>query len=298
MAESMKQWRVILMTAARHCMSSLLVAVLGWVSVGCGTAAPSPVAGPRPKAGLLPGCGAYQDSVWRLVTVESMLQASMGSAPPLAAVAPGADPSSLPIRPHRLHRRAELLDQWASEANQSSAVETPWGTSSVNLAEKLAALASGARALADALEKNDAQAAEAARASLDVELKELRTLASSARNRCFSLSKESTSRGLSPGEIQGTVLAIHPALGRCYDAGLLRNPELAGIVVIRFIIQQDGSVPLVVLDDTSLPDPNVIECMVPEFARLVFPAPVGSFVTVVYPVDFSPTAPPASQRKE
>lgn len=192
----------------------------------------------------------------------------------------------MPPRPDKLFRFAADIDQWASEASQSTAVDTPWGAPSSELAERFAALAAGARALAGALEKSDAPAAESAWKALDDELEKLAPLASAARKRCYASASEHGR--LPPAEIQRIVRTAFPAYRACYEDGLRRTPTLAGTVAIRFVIAADGALRWPQVEHADLPDPAVIGCLLTAFLPLAFPAPEGGIVTVVYPIMFSP----------
>jgi len=177
-------------------------------------------------------------------------------------------------------------------------VETPWGTSSVDLADRFDALASQMQTLADAADKKDEQAIEEARAALLGTLEGLKPLISDFKKRCFAPIPAPTSNApkvsgrVPPEVIQGTVRTLRPRFGQCYGAGLLRNPELKGFVTTQFVIVQDGTVPWAVLHQSNLPDKQVADCIVSEFTKLVFsPPPIGGIVTVVYPINFSPAPP-------
>lgn len=74
----------------------------------------------------------------------------------------------------------------------------------------------------------------------------------------------------------------------CYENGLRRNPTLAGRVVVRFIIGRDGSVNNSADGGSTLPDPEVVSCIVRAFYGLSFPQPEGGIVHVTYPILLSP----------
>ena len=84
-----------------------------------------------------------------------------------------------------------------------------------------------------------------------------------------------------------------PLARQCYADGLGQNPALAGKVVFAFNIVGDaktgGIVEAVdVLNESTLRDPAVIDCMRQSFLSIVFPPPAGGGeVTVVYPIIFS-----------
>ncbi|HEY1959883.1 MAG TPA: AgmX/PglI C-terminal domain-containing protein [Polyangiaceae bacterium] len=93
---------------------------------------------------------------------------------------------------------------------------------------------------------------------------------------------------LPPAEIQRVVRGHFGRFKLCYQDGLRRDPSLAGRVSTNYIIDTDGSVLGARADDSTLPDAAVIECVVRAFDSIRFPPPQGGYVTVVYPVIFSP----------
>jgi hypothetical protein len=84
---------------------------------------------------------------------------------------------------------------------------------------------------------------------------------------------------------------VRQNLGRfrlCYENGLRRNPNLAGRVAVKFVIDRGGSVTMTQDAGSDLPDTSVTSCVVRGFGNLSFPQPEGGIVTVVYPMYFSP----------
>lgn len=74
----------------------------------------------------------------------------------------------------------------------------------------------------------------------------------------------------------------------CYEKGLGANPSLEGRVSVRFVINRNGSVSNVSNGGSSMPDANVVNCVVRAFYGLSFPKPEGGIVTVTYPIMFAP----------
>lgn len=98
----------------------------------------------------------------------------------------------------------------------------------------------------------------------------------------------SVSGRLPPEVIQRVVRQNLGRFRSCYDSALTRNPKLAGKVVVRFVIGQDGVVSSASSEpDTTITDTTVVTCIVDGFKKLSFPAPEGGIVTVVYPLTFS-----------
>jgi hypothetical protein len=93
---------------------------------------------------------------------------------------------------------------------------------------------------------------------------------------------------LDPNIIQRIVRAHYPYFTGCYESALAENRNLGGRVQIRFIIERDGSVRHVRAECTSMPDPDVVECVVAGYKQLHFPQPEMGIVTVVYPIVFMP----------
>ena len=75
---------------------------------------------------------------------------------------------------------------------------------------------------------------------------------------------------------------------RCYQRELQRNPNLKGTVVVRFVIDRDGSVRHSHLRATSLHNSVVEECVVDEVDDTRFPRPSGGSVIISYPFNFQP----------
>jgi hypothetical protein len=84
-----------------------------------------------------------------------------------------------------------------------------------------------------------------------------------------------------------------PLARKCYGDALEQNPQLGGKVVFAFNIVGDAKVGGIieavdVLNESTLRDPDVIDCMRQSFLTVTFPPPAnGGEVTVVYPIVFS-----------
>ncbi len=96
---------------------------------------------------------------------------------------------------------------------------------------------------------------------------------------------------LPPEVIQRIVRQNFGRFRLCYENGLRTNPQLAGRVAVKFVIDEKGSVKSASDGGSDLPDTSVVSCVVRGFTNLSFPQPESGFVTVVYPVIFSPGAP-------
>ncbi len=102
---------------------------------------------------------------------------------------------------------------------------------------------------------------------------------------------------LPPETVQRIVRLNFGRFRNCYERGLTRNPDLAGRVVTRFVIDRDGAVVATSDSGSDLPDREVVSCVVRSFGALSFPQPEAGVVTVLYPIVFHsdgtrPGAPP------
>ena len=91
-----------------------------------------------------------------------------------------------------------------------------------------------------------------------------------------------------PEAIQSAVRASFDGFRRCYEAGLARDPKLAGTVSVAFAFGEDGVVTDAKDATSTLPDAAVIGCVVGGFRQISFPKAHAGTVTVVYPIAFSP----------
>ncbi|MBK8257592.1 MAG: AgmX/PglI C-terminal domain-containing protein [Polyangiaceae bacterium] len=99
----------------------------------------------------------------------------------------------------------------------------------------------------------------------------------------------SVSGRLPPEAIQRIVRQNFGRFRACYEAGLLKNPALAGRVSVNFVIGRDGAVSSVAEGGSDLPNAAVRSCVVRAFYGISFPQPEGGIVNVSYPIAFSPT---------
>ena len=75
----------------------------------------------------------------------------------------------------------------------------------------------------------------------------------------------------------------------CYNQGLVRDPNLKGRVKVQFTIGPTGQVPVAVVQESSLKDNNVAQCVAKAVKRWKFPRPQGGGnVVVSYPFVLSP----------
>ncbi|MEZ4408917.1 MAG: TonB family protein [Polyangiales bacterium] len=94
---------------------------------------------------------------------------------------------------------------------------------------------------------------------------------------------------LSPEAIRRVVLRNLGQVNRCYEQGLATSPNIAGRVVVRFVIGGTGTVIGSSVADSSIAVPSVGECIANAVRRWQFPAPEGNgVVTVNYPFNLQP----------
>ncbi len=93
---------------------------------------------------------------------------------------------------------------------------------------------------------------------------------------------------LPPEVIQRIVRQNFGRFRLCYENGMRTNPNLAGRVAVKFVIDRSGSVSTASDGGSDLPDQGVVSCVVRGFNNLSFPQPEGGIVTVVYPIIFNP----------
>jgi hypothetical protein len=93
---------------------------------------------------------------------------------------------------------------------------------------------------------------------------------------------------LAPEVIQGVVRQNFGKFRACYEAGLKKDPKLAGDIKVRFVIKEDGTVTDAKDEGSTLADKDVVACVVGAVSPMTFPKPEGGIVTVVYPIKFTP----------
>ncbi len=95
---------------------------------------------------------------------------------------------------------------------------------------------------------------------------------------------------LDPNAIARVVRSRLSAVKECYEHELKRNPKLAGKVVIRFSIDEDGRVASASVEENTMGDAEVGTCIVSRFERFRFPKPDGGTVTATFPFIFTPSS--------
>ena len=89
--------------------------------------------------------------------------------------------------------------------------------------------------------------------------------------------------------IDKTISTATSRITHCYRKDLVDNPELAGKVVYKIVIDKDGAVSKAEVKETTLQAPKAEECIANALRRLTFPAPQGGGIVIVsYPFVFDP----------
>lgn len=91
---------------------------------------------------------------------------------------------------------------------------------------------------------------------------------------------------LDASSIQAAVRTKNPELRQCYIAGTFKDSELSGTVQVVFTIDPSGEVRAQSGPGSSMPDQEVVACVLDVFAQLKFPANGASPTEVTYPVRF------------
>lgn len=95
-------------------------------------------------------------------------------------------------------------------------------------------------------------------------------------------------------EVTKVMKSASPAFEPCYIAGLRKDNRLAGVVRVRFVVEQDGKATNAEDAGSDLADAEVVKCIVQEVGKLAFPKPAKGKATVVFPIELLPPARPSS----
>ncbi|HVI01654.1 MAG TPA: AgmX/PglI C-terminal domain-containing protein [Enhygromyxa sp.] len=91
------------------------------------------------------------------------------------------------------------------------------------------------------------------------------------------------------GDIIRRIVRAHlNEVRKCHETGLSKNPVLAGSVTINFVIGSTGKVAAAMVEETTLDDATVANCIAKAVKRWTFPKPEdGGNVIVSYPFELS-----------
>ena len=92
-----------------------------------------------------------------------------------------------------------------------------------------------------------------------------------------------------PSAIQAVVRSHYAELAVCYDGVLGRDPEAAGQMWTKFVIDKHGGVASACLERADIDDHDLGECLLENFHELRFPTAARD-ATAIYPLRFTPDA--------
>jgi TonB family protein len=88
-------------------------------------------------------------------------------------------------------------------------------------------------------------------------------------------------------DIQKVVMARRNGPAYCYEKALARDPELSGKVMLNWRIGTDGKVQKVIVESSTLGDPEVAQCVARQVERWTFPPTEGGVCQIRYPFVFT-----------
>lgn len=117
--------------------------------------------------------------------------------------------------------------------------------------------------------------------------KKQRRRQAAAKDEVRGVSIEDSSPGtLELGRIEDIVHAGFPLFAYCYRAALERDASTSGVVRLRFVIDEEGSVMGVMDSGSEFGDKVALDCMAEGIFALSFPPPSGGDVRVQYRIVF------------
>jgi hypothetical protein len=110
------------------------------------------------------------------------------------------------------------------------------------------------------------------------------------------IEKPRVSGGLSQKVFLAAAAHHGDEVAACYRRGLARNPALSGRVSIKMIVSATGEVPTSAVEDSTLRDMEVENCIASAARLWVFPEPEGGGIVIAtLPVSLSGYAPPGQE---
>ncbi len=102
-----------------------------------------------------------------------------------------------------------------------------------------------------------------------------------------SLGEASVLGSLDPDIVKRVVRRYSGQMKYCYESELAKHPELAGKIVVKFVISAEGTVSAASADSDSIGNPSLTECVLAKVKRWTFPKPPGGGIVIVkYPFVF------------
>lgn len=95
-----------------------------------------------------------------------------------------------------------------------------------------------------------------------------------------------TKGGLGAEQVRRVIHRNKNKIRFCYEQGLRQRPDLAGRVAVKFLIKPSGAVQFARVNQSSIGDREVEQCVTGAVGRLSFPSSPGQTV-VTYPFVFS-----------
>ncbi len=93
--------------------------------------------------------------------------------------------------------------------------------------------------------------------------------------------------GLSRDEVAGVIRGHMNEVRYCHEASLIRNPKLAGRIILHFVIGKEGTIKTAKEESTTLIDPQLSSCILRRLESWKFPKPRGGVdVSVSFPFLF------------
>ena len=94
--------------------------------------------------------------------------------------------------------------------------------------------------------------------------------------------------GLSASRVHRVVRCNRGEIRECYEKRLLEQPDVAGRIVVRFYVNPDGAVDMFLVEDRSLGDIELAECIANAINNWSFPEPDDGRVMVNLPISLAP----------
>jgi hypothetical protein len=101
------------------------------------------------------------------------------------------------------------------------------------------------------------------------------------------ISQAKSTGKVSKNSIDVTIKAEMSRFRSCYQREFMKNPELAGKVVLQFAIGKEGAVKGAHIKESSLNSIVVERCMLKQLYGITFTPPAGGDVVISYPFTFS-----------
>ena len=86
-----------------------------------------------------------------------------------------------------------------------------------------------------------------------------------------------------PETVQAVLRSHYGAVVGCYQAGLAKNPSLAGTITVKVVAGPDGATQRATDEGATVGDPEVVACVIGELAKVAYPRG-GGVLTVLYPI--------------